>query len=196
MEYDAVAGEVVLDKELNELDRFTLDFTRLMDDYVVCSGYVSILFGRNRASEDVDLLIPNLEKNHFIQLFNKFNENEFECLNTSNPEEAFDLWQGSAVRFAKKGRPMPNIEFKKIKSELDQFTYDNRIVAIVNGKSMYISPFEIQIAFKLYLGSDKDIEDARFLYKMFKEKINKEELTASIDKLDVADKERYLDGEH
>ena len=37
---------------------------------------------------------------------------------------------------------------------------------------IYISPIELQIAYKLYLGTDKDLEDAFFLYELFKEKID------------------------
>jgi hypothetical protein len=148
MEYDVENKVIRIEKELNELDKITLSFTRLIEDYVVVSGYVSILFGRNRASEDIDLLIPNLEKNHFIQLFKKFHENGFECLNTSDAEEAFDMFQNHNIRFSEKGEPMPNIEFKRIKKKLDQHSYDNRITVFVNGKKLFISPIELQIAFK------------------------------------------------
>ena len=197
MEYDPIAKEIKLEKVLNELDKLVIDFTELLDEYVIVSGYVSILLGRSRASEDIDLLLPYLEKNHFIQLFEKFYENDFECLNISNAEEAFDLLQKHAIRFAKKGQPLPNIEFKIIKTELDKFSYDNRIKVIVNFHVLYISPLELQIAFKLYLGSEKDIEDARHLYKTFKEKINKEELLYSLEKLNVFEKMRLLEnGKH
>jgi predicted nucleotidyltransferase len=54
-------GKVALDKELNVLDRFVLDFASMLDAakirYVVISGYVSILLGRTRTTEDVDVFI-------------------------------------------------------------------------------------------------------------------------------------------
>ena len=37
---------------------------------------------------------------------------------------------------------------------------------------MFISPIELQIAFKIYLGSEKNIEDAKHLYELFKDKLN------------------------
>ena len=49
--------EIKLNKELNKLDKFVIDFCKLLDRYVIVSGYVSILFGRSRSTEDVDLLI-------------------------------------------------------------------------------------------------------------------------------------------
>ena len=36
----------------------------------------------------------------------------------------------------------------------------------------FIANIEEQIAYKLYLGSEKDIEDAVYLYEIFKENIN------------------------
>ena len=43
------------------------------------------------------------------------------------------------------------------------------------------------------LNADKDIEDARYLYKLFKEKINKQEMIVFINKLNVMDKFRFLE---
>ena len=49
---------IELDRELSDLDKFTLNFVRILSKYakyVVVSGYVSILFGRARSSEDIDI---------------------------------------------------------------------------------------------------------------------------------------------
>ena len=65
-------NKIILDKEVNELDRFVVRFIRVLEkysDYVIISGYVSILFGRSRATEDIDIfryafkgtIIPNFE---------------------------------------------------------------------------------------------------------------------------------------
>jgi len=43
--------KIVMDKELNNLDLFTLDFIRILEKYgtyALVSGYVAILFGRSR----------------------------------------------------------------------------------------------------------------------------------------------------
>jgi len=47
---------------------------------------------------------------------------------------------------------------------------------------------ELQIAYKLLLGSVKDIEDARFLFKLFMEQIDKKELKAWLRELDIPKK--------
>jgi hypothetical protein len=47
------------------------------------------------------------------------------------------------------------------------------------------SEIEMQIAFKLKLGSEKDFEDARHLYKVFKEHLNMNKLKSHISELGV-----------
>lgn len=54
---------IKIDRELSELDVFTIDFIKILknySDYVIVSGYVSILLGRARSSEDIDVIIPKM----------------------------------------------------------------------------------------------------------------------------------------
>ncbi len=44
---------------------------------------------------------------------------------------------------------------------------------------------EVQIAYKLYLGSDKDIEDAVYLWEIFKDYIDKNRLNDFMRKIGV-----------
>lgn len=202
MEYNIEKREIKLDRELNELDKFVFDFCRLLKDYVIVSGYVSILFGRSRATEDVDLLIPRMSKEEFEGLWIKIYKNGFECINTSDFNEAFEMLKEHAIRFFfKNKKPVPNIEFKFIKRDLDEYSFKNKIRVMIKKDILFVSPIELQIAFKLFLasegrddeiGSDKDIEDARHLYKIFRDKINKEEMSYFINKLDVGKKLKWL----
>ena len=60
MEYNKEKREIILDKELNNLDIFALKFLNIISrytDYVVIAGYVSILLGRTRTTEDIDVFI-------------------------------------------------------------------------------------------------------------------------------------------
>jgi hypothetical protein len=41
---------------------------------------------------------------------------------------------------------------------------------------LYISPIELQLSYKLYLGSEKDIMDAVYLYVLFQDNITKDEI--------------------
>jgi len=202
MEYDERKKEIRLDKELNNLDNFVLEFTTLLEDYVIVSGYVSILLGRSRATEDIDLLIPKMSYNEFEKLWMQFEKNGFECMNTSKIQGAFKMLNEHAIRFFKKGRPIPNIEFKIIKTDLDRYSFEKKIKVTIKNKSFLISPLELQIAYKLFLATegtdkdlkvDKDIEDARHLYKLFKEKINKDEFLVFINKLNVKKKLKFLE---
>jgi hypothetical protein len=197
MKYFEEKNEILLDKELSNLDKFVLDFVNLLDDYVIVSGYVSILFGRSRMTEDVDLLIPPMEEKEFYKIWDKIYEGNFWCISTSNPKDAFEMLKEHAIRFSRENIPIPNIEFKMIKNELDKFSYNNKLKVLIGSKNLFISPLELQIAYKLFLGSEKDLEDARHLYNIFKEKLNRQELNNSINKLNVANKIKFLEnGKH
>ena len=53
------------DKVITALDTFVLDFIRILErytDYVLVNGYVTILLGRARGTEDIDTLIPPMDK--------------------------------------------------------------------------------------------------------------------------------------
>ncbi len=96
--------EIVLEKRLSELDKFLLKCLNQIKpyNYVVVSGYVSILLGRARATEDIDLIIEKMERHEFERLFSKISK-DFWCLNTSNPKIAYKLLsEGLSIRFAKK----------------------------------------------------------------------------------------------
>ena len=193
MNYSPEKREITLNRKVNNLDKFVIDFTSLLDNYVIVSGYVSILLGRTRATEDVDLLTPKMSKEEFSKLWIKLHDGGFWCINTPKIEDAWDLLKEHAIRFGKGKNPLPNMEFKIIKNDLDQFSYENKLKVLIGGNVLYISPIELQIAYKLFLGSEKDIEDARHLYKLLKDKINKEELLNSLDKLEVKDKMGFLE---
>ncbi len=170
---------ISLNKELNSLDEFVIKFCNILDEenvkYVVVSGYVAIVFGRSRATEDVDILCEKITQEKFKPLWSKISA-EFQCVNANSEAEAWDYLKEGAVRFYI-DKPMPNIEFKFPKSIVDEHTIEQRIELKLNGHTLQISPLELQIAFKLYLGADKDIEDARHLYKVFFEKLDKSKLS-------------------
>jgi hypothetical protein len=61
----------------------------------------------------------------------------------------------------------------------------HKIKVLLNGQKINTSEIELQIAFKLSLGSDKDFEDARHLYKVFKEFLGIALLKHQIEELGV-----------
>lgn len=178
-------------KILTELDKFVLDFVDLLDvRYVIVSGYVAILFGRSRGTEDIDILIEPLGYGRFVELHERAEKSDFYFLNSTNPNTLYEmLSEGLAVRVAKKDMVIPNIELKFVKNEIDKFSLDNRLRVVLNDRQIYISPVEVQIAYKLYLGSDKDIEDAVYLWEIFKNHIDKSKLDYFMRKMNVEGKE-------
>jgi len=194
MEYNINKKEIKLDRKINELDKFVIEFCSLLDKYVLVSGYVSILFGRSRSTEDVDLLIPKMNLEEFKRLWKRIDDSGFECLNTSIPQEAFNMVKEHNIRFSRKGKPIPNMEFKLIQNDIHRYSFENKIKVILGKNILYISPLEMQIVYKLMLGkqgNEKDIEDAKHLYELFKEKLNNSELLKLIKELE-AEKEFEL----
>ena len=62
------SGIILTNKTLSELDIFVLDFLDILKvytDYVIVSGYVTILFGRARGTEDIDIIIEKIDRRTF-----------------------------------------------------------------------------------------------------------------------------------
>jgi len=177
MEYDKIKKEIRINKVLNELDKFVIEFLGILEryvDYVIISGYVSILLGRSRATEDVDIYIKPISFEKLFNLYQELKKNGLWCLNAEEPKEIFSyLKDGLAIRFSKEGQPIPNFEIKFPKRDVDKETFNDFITVIFPQAKIKISSLERQIAFKrYYLKSDKDIEDALHIEELFKDKID------------------------
>ncbi len=203
MKYKPDKREIILNRELNDLDKFVLDFIKILEKYtgyVIVSGYVSIILGRSRATEDIDLLVEATDFSKFKELFNDLGKNGFECMNTSEVKDAYEMIDEHAIRFFRE-IPVPHIEFKKIKEDVHRNAFAGRISVKIGRNNFFISSLELQIPYKLSLmssgsfeeiSSDKDFEDAKHLYELFKETLNKEELLKYVKLLGVEDKFELL----
>src|SRR3989344_8336536 len=106
MEFEFDGKTLKFNRELSNLDTLVLSFVRILDrlkiDYVIISGYIAILFGRSRNTEDIDLFIEEITFEKFRQFWKELDKAGFECLNTSSIEEAYNgyLNEKLAVRFA------------------------------------------------------------------------------------------------
>lgn len=157
-----------LNKVLNLLDKFVLRFVRILErhtSYVIVSGYVSILLGRARATDDVDILIAKMSEDDFELLYRDLLKDGLWCINSSILGEVYDLLVSKiGIRFAPKGQSVPNVELKFLDSKYDKLALDKFILVKVGGADLKISHLELQIAFKEeVLKSNKDLEDARHL---------------------------------
>ena len=73
------------------------------------------------------------------------------------------------MRFARKKEIIPNVEIKICKNKIDFLTLKERIKVEINKRKIFISPIEMQIAYKEeVLKSEKDLEDALHLREVFK----------------------------
>ena len=166
-----------LGKVANELDKFVLRFIKILEkhaEYVIVSGYVAILFGRSRATEDVDVFIKELSKKSFNRLYNDLKKNGYWCLNTEDVNDVYEyLTDGLAVRFALKDETTPNFEVKFAKKKLSLEALKDTLTVVTTLGRIRISSIERQIAFKRYfLKSQKDLEDAMHMEELFKERID------------------------
>ncbi len=190
MEIEVSGDQIKLSKQLNDLDELVIDFIKILDrnrvNYVLVSGYISILFGRSRSSEDIDLIAERVSEKMFLKLWKEISKT-FTCIIPCDPKNAYEnyLMNRTSLRFSRKGKFIPNVEFMFPKAEdLDNWALNNGKQVILNGKVIKISPIELQIPYKLFLGSGKDIEDARHLYKLFKGKMDQKLLKQFLLKLD------------
>lgn len=177
MEYNVEKREIKSDKKLNNLDKFVLDFIQVLEkhvDYVIISGYVSIVLGRTRVTEDIDLFIKKISKEQFSRLYKDLKKHDFWCLNAEDENELFYFLNNKmAIRFSREGMPVPNFKVKFPKDELDESVFSDFITLILSKGNIKISSLERHIAFKQdYLGSNKDKEDALHIQELFKNKIN------------------------
>jgi hypothetical protein len=87
-------------REVSDLDRLALDFTTVLEKhtpYVTVSGYVSILLGRARASEDIDIIIPKIALPTLKKLVHELKEKVFYCIDEEKDSEIFEyLTEGLA----------------------------------------------------------------------------------------------------
>ncbi|HII17600.1 TPA: hypothetical protein HA361_06840 [Candidatus Woesearchaeota archaeon] len=159
---------IAVDKELNDLDHFVLDFAAILckhTSYALVSGYVAILLGRARGSEDVDVLIKSMSRKTFISFYSELLDNGYWCLNGDDSDELYPyLTDGLSLRFAKKNEAIPNMEVKFALKPFDSATLADTVAVKTSGGELVITSLERQIAYKrVVLGSEKDMADAEHL---------------------------------
>jgi hypothetical protein len=161
--------------------------------YSVIAGYVAILFGRARRSDDIDFITYPLAEDEFLKFCLLLRDRGFKLVqgdigSESSIRKVYEgyLERGFSIRFTYGDLILPNIWFKTARSPLQYYGIDNSLTVIVNKKHLIkIAPLELQIAYKLYLGSEKDLGDAVFLYTLFRQALNHQELHKWLSTLGV-----------
>ncbi len=163
------------------LDKFCIDFCSVVEqfcEYIVVSGFVVIASGRTRGTEDIDVIIQKIGKDIFVKLHNALVEKGFVCIQSDDPEEIYDyLEDKSSVRYTYEDRPLPEIELKMSKDELDEYQIKTKTKLALTGLDIWFSSVNMNIAFKEeLLKTDKDIEDAKYLRTIYEEEIDEKEI--------------------
>ena len=183
-------GSIQIDgKVVTALDRFVASVTGIIEQYtryVIISGYVAILFGRARGTEDIDLYIDYMDRDTFMSFSKDLLEQGFYFLNSDDTSEIYSmLCDRLAVRIAKAGRIIPNIEMKFKRDDFDRYAMAMARTVRFDDIRFCISPIELQIPYKLYLASDKDIEDAVYLWVLFRDMLDGDLMRSFMERLRV-----------
>ncbi len=162
------------------LDNLVSRFISILEkytNYVIVSGYVTIVFGNTRPTMDVDVLFDTFTEESLQKFLKELDSAGFEYLDPK--EELFDIIEKKQdkIDFLDKNSNW-YFDFKKAKRNVDRMSLEQHDTLIINGKyKLNISPIELQIAYKIAkLGSDKDIKDAEYLYNYFESYLDKNKL--------------------
>lgn len=165
----------------NILDEFCTRFCEIAEKhckYIVVSGFVAISSGRVRGTEDIDMIIETLSLDKFEKFHNDLVNNDFVCMQSKYAKEIYTyLTSGLNVRYTYRNKPLPEMEVKFAKDELDIYQLETRQKIPLTGLEVWFSSINMNIAFKEeLLKSDKDLKDAKHLRTVFREEVNEVEI--------------------
>ncbi|WP_248517044.1 hypothetical protein [Salinarchaeum laminariae] len=189
---------LVLDKPRNELDDLVLDVTEILSDagvdYAVVSGYVAVLLGRSRATEDIDVIVDPFDEATGTALADALQDAGF--WGPAMPlEQLYDtLADDLPIRVARADRRVPNVELKFATDEYDRAALDEQVTVRFSDAEFAIGSLELQIAYKLNMGAQRDYEDALYLYEMAKPSLNSRALEEYAERLGVVEEYDKLRG--
>lgn len=193
-------GRLQVSRELSELDEAVIGFVDVLEDraieYVIVSGYIAILTGRSRGTEDVDIILEPLDRQATDELVETLEERGYWGMAMPLEEMYAMLHSGDRIRVAEDGELIPNFEVWFASNGIEHEALDAAITAELDSATLSISPLELQIAYKLRLAqhagstAGKDFEDALHLYETFAASLNIEQLEEYTTDLGV---EAYYD---
>ena len=192
---ELVDGTLVVDREPNVLDELAIRFSAILDDlgieHVYVSGYVAILTGRSRATEDVDVLLERVDYETVDELVDRLDEEGL--WGPAMPLDRMDELLEDNIWVAEEGEIVPHLEVKYVDDRFDRASLEGRLVARIGGAELPVGPLELQIAYKLWMGSQTDFEDAVHLYTLFEESLRTDDLEGWVDELGVQEEYERLE---
>ncbi|MFC4986880.1 hypothetical protein [Saliphagus infecundisoli] len=180
---------LVVDREPNRLDRLASEFSAILNqfdiEHVYVAGYVAILAGRARSTEDIDVLIERIDAETADELASTLADNEFwgPAMPLGSMFEMLD--EGDNIWVAPDEQVTPHLEVKFVRDEFDRASLEHAITARIGDTTVPIGPLELQIAYKLYLGARTDLEDAVHLHTLFEESLSEPRLERWVTRLEV-----------
>jgi hypothetical protein len=189
MEFDD--DEVRIDKPPSDLDRLVLDVASVLDevgvDYAVVSGYVVVLFGRARATEDVDVIVERFDADTGAELAERLADAGYWGPAMPLADLHGTLADDLPVRVAEDGHRVPNVELKFPTDRFDRASVRETVTVRFDDETVTVGNLELQIAYKLHMDTPKDFEDALYLHEVAEPTLNTRTLEEYVDDLDVGD---------
>jgi hypothetical protein len=182
---------LIVRREPNRFDELAIGFSALANrldiDHVFVAGYVAILSGRSRSTEDIDVFIEPCSETTIDAFVAELDTADY--WGPAMPLSAMydNLSSGTNIWVAPDGEMSPHLEVKFPGDEFDRASLSNAITAAIGGETIPIGPLELQIAYKLSLGGRTDLEDAAHLYTLFGETLSTARLESWVEKLDAAE---------
>jgi hypothetical protein len=184
-------GTLVVERPQNELDRLAIAFSaqlsRLEVEHVFIAGYLAILTGRPRATDDIDVLIESVAESKVAKLVDELEANGYWGPEMPLSETYGNLSAGTNIWVAPSDQMTPHLEVKFPRDRFDRASLSNAIDARMDDEVIPVGPLELQIAYKLFLGGQKDLEDAAHLYLLFRESLSSAGLESWVDELGVTE---------
>jgi len=180
---------VVIDKPPSDLDRLILDVSAVLDsldiEHAVVSCYVAVLFGRSRATEDIDVITERFGEETATALATELRNAGYwgSAMPLSDLHET--LRDDLPVRIAEDGHRVPNVELTFATDRDDRISLENAITVTLDGEPLRVGSLEFQIAYKLDMGAQKDYEDALYLHEVAGSNLNRTALEQYVTELGV-----------
>lgn len=182
-------GTLLVERKPNRLDELAIEFSGVLDrfeiEHVYVAGYVAILAGRARSTDDVDVLIERIDEPTAAELAATLDDEGFwgPAMPLTSMYEMLDNDDNAWV--APTNQVTPHLEVKFTRDEFDRASLKRSLTASIGGETIPIGPLELQIAYKLHLGTQTDIEDAVHLFTLFEESLSVSQLETWATRLDV-----------
>ena len=190
-------GELIVEREPTALDRLAVDASTVLStldiDHAFVAGYVAILSGRSRGTEDIDVIIERLDASRAADLGDAFSEAGFWGAAMPLSDLHATLSEDANLRVARDGEVIPNVELSYAGDEFDRASLRSPTRARIGDAEIPIGPLELGIAYKLYLGTRTDFEDALHLHAMFEEQLRTADIEEWVRKLGVEEEYERLE---